>query len=319
MENTGGDQTPPPVFPGYTEYTTQDVCCCTTHYIPSIHTTFIGTWELNVFVPVIMAILSLGTYIFALIFVFTEKKTKILIILLFTFLFSMCISCYIRMIVDGPGYYPFYWSSKRSEPPGTFANTSPLIPEEASQGDDQFSGIISNDEQFQWAEKQNKPPRSALIQTARRFVLRPDHLCKWASTWIGKRNQKFFILFNLYSNLYLILFVFCDVKAAVKVSNATNPNNVLLLVMFVIGFVAAALFLMTLSFFISSLYDASKGRTQWELWNNIDPSKYDRGIGSNCEDVFGKCNIWYTWLIPYSPWKGRSNAEISAGYLSYYD
>ena len=190
-------------------------------------------------------------------------------------------------------------------------------PNDIPNTDTEFCGIISTEAQFKWAEKQPKPPRTILSESARRLVLRPDHLCRWAASWIGKRNQKFYILFNLYATLYLAIFVLNDIRAAVALSSSSGKST-LLIFEFIFGMLGAICFLITLSFFLSALYDTFHNQTQWEQWNNIDPKKFDRGLKLNCEDVFGSCNQWWSFLCPTSPWKGKKNSDLFSGYLSYF-
>ena len=319
-------------FPGFTQFITENFCCFKTHYIPKIEATFLGSWELNIIPPLLVFLASIASFVFSILFLFpTATEKAILIPLLSVFLIMFLIS-YFKIISEGPGYFPFFWG--QSIGPQNLQSVSrtedsikdPINPyfnenenqENCDENDAEYLGIISSEDQYKWAEKQPKPPRTILSDTARRLVLRPDHLCKWAASWIGKRNQKFFILFNFYCVLYLIIFILFDIKAIVYQLEKENNNSALIFFYFVFGFIGALCLLLTISFLFLNIYDAIHNITQWEQWNNIDPKKFDRGFKLNWEDVFGPCNKWWTHFIPVSPWKGKNNTDISAGYISYF-
>jgi ribosomal protein L40E len=53
-----------------------------------------------------------------------------------------------------------------------------------------------------------KPPKSHHCRQCNRCVLRMDHHCPWVGNCVGYKNQKIFILFNLYVNILTIVFFF---------------------------------------------------------------------------------------------------------------
>jgi hypothetical protein len=79
------------------------------------------------------------------------------------------------------------------------------------------SGIISNHNQRRWAQLRSKPNRCILSTVGRCIVIRPDHFCKWSESWIGKRNQNFYLLFNIYGVLYLACFLAVDIMKLVDI------------------------------------------------------------------------------------------------------
>jgi len=301
-------------FPGFTKWVERDACCFKTKYIPALDASFCGHWEIKPLVPIGVFLLSISSFVVSVVYIFPYLGSeKIVAIPLISVIFVLYLVSYVRIIVDGPGYYPFFWGYKTSEPPGTF-----LMEDFINDDNDIMAGVISTEQQLEWAKLQPKPPRSILSRSARRIILRPDHLCSWTETWIGKRNHKFFLLFNMYCFLYLFVFVVYDARIVTLIANTQQPVSVRM-ALGIAGFVAAAFVLMTGSFLATTCYDAFSNRTSWEQWNNIDFKKYDKGFISNLEDVFGPRNQWFWWFCPVSPWKGKSNDEISNGYLSYYD
>lgn len=296
-------------FPGFTEFKEYRICCFRFYSIPSLHQMFCGHWEVKPFFPLLFAILSFSSLFIVLFLALPyfgiEGKIMSCVIFILFFLFA---SSYFRIISDGPGYYPFYYGTS-FQPPNT---DNSLLGEQFNSP----SGIISNSEQFEWCtNRAEKPPRSILSKTARRFVLRPEHYCRWASSWIGKRNHKFFMLFTLYGLLYLGLFV---VYLARRLAQCFNDTFSLLMILLTIYSVtAAAFFLMLVSYFVSNMIDISLNRTSWEQWNGIDQSTFDNGLCLNLEDVFGSRKRFFCWICPFSPWKDKSNEDISVMYHSY--
>ena len=301
-------------FPGYTIWEDRYACCCNIKYIPALDVSFFGHWEIKLIIPFLVLLLSISSYIIFLTLILPAfKEEKYYLFILMTILFFYYIYCYLRIIIDGPGYFPFYWNYKFLESSGSFSIDSNNFNNENS-----ISGIISTEAQMIWAKQQPKPPRSILSKSARRIILRPDHLCGWTATWIGKRNHKFFLLFNFYCLIYLIIFLYYDARYLSNVI-ISNLSIELKMVFGISGFIAISFVLMTASFCISSCLDAINNRTSWEQWNGIEPKKFDKGWINNLEDIFGSKNNLIWWLCPYSPWIGKSNSELASQYISYYD
>jgi hypothetical protein len=213
---------------------------------------------------------------------------------------------YVRVITDGPGFFPFYHPMEHAPRDGR--GRWLLAP-----GDDHSpSGVISSPEQKAWAKARARPHRCILSTVGRRIVIRPDHFCGWTESWIGKRNYKFFLLFNVWGTLYNALFLAVDVMAMV---DAFEEHGLSLLTMgqFVYAILALVFLIMQCMFVESHGRGMINGRTQWEIWNGIDPRRYDQGCRQNTEDVCGNGSCW-CWWCPVSPWRGMTNAQLIAGY-----
>lgn len=292
-------------FPGYTEWNTNSCGCCLVHTVPSLRQVFWGHWEVRLIAPFIAISLSFVSFLILTISVLPSfGQEGRCMFPVFLFLYVMFTITFIRIITDGPGYYPFYWGANNIPPILEPTNAT-------SYHDSSPAGIISCDEQFSWAIKQPKPPRSILSKKARRMVLRPDHLSTMAATWIGKRNHKFFILANFYSCLYFALFVIYIARKSVM----TSEETLFLPFLTVCGVCAAAFFLLSLCFLVKGIIDIFHGRTSWEEWEDTYTS---RGVIRNIEDVCGP-GLSCCYFCPISPWKGMSNEEISLGYEPYPD
>ena len=299
-------------FPGYTEWKRQKCCCIEIEAVPQLRASFWHHWEIRPLIPLVVIILSISTLIICFVFSLSHFGTEGKIMYgLFTLLFVLFMTSYLCTIAEGPGYFPFYWAAQSLDIPPA-PNGESLLPD-----DDNTYGIISTDHQYQWAQCHRHPPRSIVSRTARRFVLRPDHMCSWAAVWIGKRNQKFFILMNVYGVLYLGLFVVYVARRFVELLE--KPPDAVLFILAIYGLAAGAFCLVMLAYAIQTLLDAAKNRTSWEQWNKVDEKKFDRGIVKNMEDVCGPRGRWYCWCWPVSPWRGMSNTQLASQYVSYQD
>ena len=295
-------------FPGYTIWEKGRCCgCVPTAYVPLIDKTFVGHWEVQLLAPVAVAILMSTSFIVflacAVPVLYQEAlyMTPILFVLLALFAYN-----YYRILADGPGYLPFYWPARDELPRQSYLD-------EDRHG---IHGVVSVDEQFEWLQIRVRPPRSIYTRTARRFVFRPDHQCYWAASWIGKLNHKFFVLFNFYGVLYCSTYIVELIRATVKILKG-GKFTVILVCLFAYITIAAVFLVMTGNFLVVSLYNGSKNLTTWEIWNDIEQSKYDRGSAClNLEDVMGGGSK-LAWILPISPWKGMTVDEMATSYGSY--
>ena len=294
-------------FPGFTEYQVRsfyglfDII-----EIPSIQATFVGEWEVSLGFPCAVSFIILTSYLLAAFSMLPRLQIVgialflPLTILAFLFLFS-----YFRIIRDGPGYFPFYYPMSG---PGTTSETSGLLEHDRASP----SGIISRSEQEAWARKQKRPNRCIVSAIGRRIVIRPDHFCDWTQTWIGKRNYKFFLLFNTWGFVYISLFLIIAFAASV-IETSGNQSPILGLY-FIYIFLAFLVLILTGLFMCSHCTQMCNNTTSWEDWNNIPQDRYDQGCLRNTEDVCGSSDQWYLWPCPVSPWTHMSNEELISGY-----
>lgn len=296
-----------PPFPGFTEWEHRELYCFRDLiYIPAIKKYFWRHWEVSLPFPIAVLTIIISSFLIEMFSILPSLGLagKILMVVqsIFCFLFTYS---YLKIIIEGPGYYSFYWPMKHEG----FNDESPLLDEE----DPSPSGIMSNEDQEKWARKREKPNRCILSRSARRIVIRPDHFCDWVQIWIGKRNYKFFILFNTYGFIYIITFLVTDFLAMV-VTMRNNPN--VMLVIYLIYFFLSFMFSMFTGIFMSThIQGMIINQTNWEEWNKI--SKYNKGCIRNMEDVCGPRKQMYLWICPTSPFKGVSNSDIVGEYEPY--
>jgi hypothetical protein len=300
------------VFPGFTEYANTSLCgLVDVVEIPSIRATFLGEWEISLCCPLTVSVLSISSYLIAMILALpTLGRGGWVAMPLFTILFLLFYVSYVRVISDGPGYFPFYYPLSRS---GKHSNEegSLLFTDECSP-----SGIVSHHLQAVWSRRNPKPNRCILSSQARRIVIRPDHFCDWTQTWIGKRNFKFFVLFSTWGFVYIFVFVVI-LFAAVAVDIQERKSS--LVGLFFLYMFFGFLFLVMTGLFMCSHNQAMcENTTAWEDWNGIAKDRFDRGCLRNTEDVCGGVSQWYCWCCPTSPWKGKSNEALIQQYTCDY-
>lgn len=298
-------------LPGLTEWESKDFLCF--HdlvYIPKLDSYFYGHWELNLGFPVTVVTLTIISYLFDVISIIPSFNNFVItLILLQTVLFILFLYSYLKMIIDGPGYFPFYWPLV----PDKNDDESPLI----NQDDPSPSGIISTKLQEKWALNRERPNRCILSRSGRRIIVKPDHFCDWAQSWIGKRNSKFFLLFSTYGFFYLLIFLLTDLSALISTLKE-NPRPVVSI--YLIFFFLSFIFLMLTGVYMSSHCQGMIiNQTNWEEWNNIPATRYDKGFRQNIEDVCGSVSEWYLWPCPISPFTQKSNSELIMDYIPYID
>ena len=294
-------------FPGYTIWERRKYCCLSMVYIPKLKAHFWKEWEFQPLIPFIVLGLLITNFIIYLFFSFEYlEKWNILIIPCFLFFGILFSYSYIRVITDGPGYFPFYWSLGENIPQDLRHSHVPLL------GTVSPSGYISTFEQDDWARSHPKPGRSIVSGSAHRIVLRPDHFCGWTTVWIGKRNFKFFVLFNFYGMFYLLTSIIAGGIGAYKQYQISLSFSALIQALFVV--LSLMFFLLTVSFVFSGILSAITNTTTWEKYNKI--KSYDMGLRKNLEDAFGPGSC-FKWFIPFSPWTNYTNEELASQYDSY--
>jgi hypothetical protein len=191
---------------------------------------------------------------------------------------------YIKVILLGPGYLPFY-----------FPYANPNNPDRAT---DALSGMVTNSEQEFYVKNLKLPPRTRFFKSARRIVIRPDHLCSWTTSFIGKKNHKLFFLFNFWAVIYISGFTIATLLTIIRL--AVEGDVVLQLIICVIYlFLGFSFAILTGNFAITGIIEISMNQTTFEGMKNISRNNKKSCIG-NWEEVFGSRRRWYLWLLPIS-------------------
>jgi hypothetical protein len=107
-----------------------------------------------------------------------------------------------------------------------------------------------------------------------------------------------------------------DVIAIVKTLDSESLIVVVFLVYSFLGLVFGS---MTAGFVCSHGEALCMNVTSWEQWNQIPPTRFDKGCINNVEDVFGPRKRWYCYACPVSPWTTETNEDLIEGYPPYRD
>jgi hypothetical protein len=303
-----------PEFPGYTKWEYTRFCCFANaiRTLPN-NVIFLGHWEVSFGFPILVYFIIVSSYLVAMLLIFPYRLADGRICsIAFSILFFIFCYCYARTIIDGPGYFPFYYPSRSPRHSQIGGDSSPLL----HSDDLSPSGILSTPEQTEWIKSQPRPNRCIYSSVARRIVIRPDHFCGWTSTWIGKRNHKFFLLFNFWGCIYIFTFsVFAFLRVHEEAASI-SPSPVMG-VYIVYIFLSLMFLMLTGSFVATHMVGTCRNVTSWEAWNYIEEGRFDRGFIKNIEDVCGPSQQWYQCLLPISPWTEVSNDQFVMDYPTY--
>lgn len=295
-------------FPGYTQWEESNCCFFSCSYIPSLKTKYWHHWEIEPVMPsIIIFFISLSYILFSTVIINNFKDEKAIMLSIETFFFIFFLYCYYRIIRDGPGYLPFYYPITNE-----IEDKDNHLMDHYDENS--LSGLISMQRQLDWTMDFPKQPRLVFLQETRRFVIRPDHECFWVSSWIGKRNHKFFMLFNLYGFIYLLIYTVYDVRMAFGVIGLKIPTLKVFFFL-VLGILGVTFSLLTLVFLAITLNDARKNSTAYEQMKLLR-TDYDNGIIKNFEEICGSIGKWYLWILPISPFSSIPSNDLAAQYMN---
>lgn len=256
------------------------------NYIPSTKKYYLNHWEIHLFYPISVLYVIFSSYIVILKCIYPNVdwlNRKILIPLtIFMILFSYS---YLSVILVGPGYLPYYYPMRFN----------------GDKDNDYLSGIVTTKEQQNYLQKKKYPTRVRYFRSVQRLVIRPDHLCAWVSSFIGKKNHKLFFLFNMWGVLYISLFNYCIIRGFFTIVVLLQTENRIILFIIVIIYIILGLsfLFLTGNFTQQNIRHISENRTQLEIMKGENPNQYRKdSIISNWEEVFGSIKQWYLWLIP---------------------
>lgn len=332
----------PKEFPGISTYVKTKIFHC----FPAVKMNntnkiyLFKTWRYKPYAPCIVMFCAIFFFVMTSIFLFPNFGFEGKIANgVSAFLFLLYFIPYIQTIIIGPGFFPFYWFEQKNRriqsvlksttndsmkeellPTGIESNYDDTYTDLNSHDDNSPSGIITNDNQLYWAKTKPRPPRSIISKEAGRIVIKPDHFCAITFSWIGKRNQKFFILFNFYASLFSLFL--CSYSLRLIIGQIRKKGwcwRFDFLFAFLTVLVGLDFGGMSLLFWISSCRFGCRGITMHEELMKVDREKFDRGCARNLEDIFGPCWMLPCWICPTNPWRSKTNDELVKNYASYYD
>lgn len=256
-------------------------------YFPLSEWRILGHWKVSLVVPIIVALLLIVCHLLFIYDTYDKFPSFQMLIIAFSvtsFAFLCMAMAYIMIIVAGPGYVPFDWcrTGRRRAFSWEYA----------------MGRIVQFKDQVEWAKvSADRPPRSAFGQTALRFVLRADHYCTWAKSWIGLNNHRYFMLTCMWTFIYAMSNLGFRYWFYLSLANASFnyfaiPGLVtLVFILFLAGF--------SLYHFVVSMNRLRKNVTSLEVWGNRASDEYNRGCYRNFEEVCGHRKYAICWPFPF--------------------
>ena len=272
--------------PRKSEALSSSYCCFHATLLPAIGAKFIGHWEIRIGVPLFVVLLSVTSYAIGVFVCYN----RCVLLLFFTASFALFFYSYIKTIVVGPGYLPWFQS----------------VSDEAKD-DNSYGGVITNQYQMDYAKANYIPPRCIVSSTARRIVIRADHFCDFIASFVGIRNHKLFILFNVYGVIYLGMFLYICCWALMNLINDPSMFIIVLILYLVFGL---SFFMMTISFAVEHIWGLRNGLTGVDELKRVPKNQYNRGFKKNAEEIFGRNQTLFQCLMPFSPYENKKNSEI---------
>ncbi|OHT01995.1 DHHC zinc finger domain containing protein [Tritrichomonas foetus] len=268
------------------EYAESRCCCCKVAYFTIGGFIFLGHWRRRLTVPIILSILYLLSFV---VFIFDTYGTypnlySASLAYFFTGFFFICvIFSYLLVIIKGPGYVPYNWAKTRQRH-YTWEESMKSMALYADQAEFARSTL-------------DRPKRSCFSNEARRFVLRADHFCIWAKSWIGLKNHRFFALLCIYSFLYSLsilgfrYWMYKDIITGVSKFKYFYILGIVTVV--VLGYFGS----LSLFHFIKTIRNLARNVTTLEEWGGR-LNEWNRGCCNNFEEVCGSRKYAICWPFP---------------------
>lgn len=261
-------------------------------YFPIIEQYFCNQWECHCGYPLIVLFLVCVSFLFGIWSIcdlFKEKKL-IIFLSLFSIFFFFWLYAFFLAMCKSPGYLPWYWSVEKGTE-YTF--------------EEQMDGIITNDNQYNFAIKNSRPERSTLSKKARRIVLRADHICPWIANWLGLKNYRHFIQFLFWNfSLFVCFFVVIAYQIYDIVKNGwkTRASTI---GAFICAIPDVPFFIFFFTIFMRHLNFVCRNTTTLQelKQSNEDESEdyenpYNTGCCNNCSEVMGPCYCCCLYMFP---------------------
>ncbi|EAY16434.1 DHHC zinc finger domain containing protein [Trichomonas vaginalis G3] len=283
------------LVPQFSKWEEKCHCCgCHVTYFPIIDQYFCNHWECHFGYPMIVILLVIASFIFGIwsIVDLFEDKNLIIFVTIFSVFFLLWLISFLLAMCKSPGYLPWYWAVEK----GT---------EYTFQ--EQMDGIITNENQYNFALQNARPERATLTKKGRRFVLRADHICPWIANWLGLKNYRHFIQF-LFWNFslfvcFFVLFVY-QIYDAAKNGWKTRASTI---GTFICALPDIPFFIFFLIILFRHLYYLCTNTTtlqELKAHNGDDESEeyynpYNNGCRNNCAEVMGPHYCCCLWCCPF--------------------
>ena len=266
-------------------------CCggrCNLVYFPVIKRYFCNQWECNLLYPVCVSFFVTVSFAFSIVAIiqFLHDPERIIMLVLTCLFYLLWVTSYFMAVCSSPGYLPFYWAVEKKEV-FTF--------------EQQMDGVITTQEQYDFAAYNGRPERGSFSRQARRLVLKADHICKWIANWVGLKNYRYFFLKVLWAMIFFIdwFVVFILMCIELKDNWVVKVGNI---AMFVAVLPMFGFFVFICQMFVRHVdYTTHNTSTLQEFKAKRNPDKhnyYDLGCWNNCVQVFGPASYCPIWFFP---------------------
>eukprot|EP00118_Oscarella_pearsei_P006443 m.29043 g.29043 ORF g.29043 m.29043 type:complete len:255 (+) comp31125_c0_seq6:147-911(+) len=147
-----------------------------------------------------------------------------------------------------------------------------------------------------------RPPRAHHCRICRRCIRRMDHHCPWINNCVGELNQKYFILFLLYTGLACVYAMILTVVAMVKGFgyHRVQPAAIVCSVFLIVEAVIFLLFVVFIG--CDQIQGIIEDMTQVEQAAKKSPHRQRKSKLALLTEVFGRGHCRYLcWLLPTKP------------------
>ena len=163
---------------------------------------FLGHWEVSI-LPILceFSIHFLCFFFFYLDILPLLQHSSVQLTTSIIFLTLSCISFFL-IIYEGPGFLPYYEGGKD------------ILPWDFFNDDVPATYVLTNKKQKKFLQEYPlKEDRVFFIQKEKRYVIRPTFIFPQGNTTIGKNNEKFYMLYQLYLTIYYYIITFCSISS----------------------------------------------------------------------------------------------------------
>ena len=254
-------------------------CCFQLNFVPQINKFFCNHWECNIRVPFLVLCFVILTYcLFCFEYFYYLPHNSLKSFYTISIFLILFIWSYIATICEGPGYLPFYYPS--------------MYPSRADGSLDYLSGLVINDNQEQYMKSHPLPARTNFFHCTHRIVIRPDHYCDWIQSFIGKKNQKLFMLLLIYGFCYCSLFFLNNTRAIYYIFKLQTFSPLMIFSILFLLIFEIFLFTETLQQLIGIL-------TNYTAFDRLKQQYFESsGCCQNIQQVFGSLKQFILWPIP---------------------
>lgn len=287
-----------PEFPGPSKYEKVcSLCGLEISYVPSTREYYVNHWRVEFGYPLGVLFIIHSSYVVLLLCHLPRVDyigTKLLAAMMITnAMFSIS---YITAILVGPGYLPYFY-------PHNLGVTGYL------------SGLATTPAHEEFAKVQKPPRRCKFFRSARRVVIRPDHLCAWLASFVGKRNHKLFFLFNFWGVIYISMFTYCSLRSLATLITELDTFGDLVNYAIIVSYtiLGASFLFLTGNFLQQNIRHISRNQTQFEIMKHFPKDTFSLSPWyRNWEEVFGPLSHILLWFIPVPAFWGVDDITLAA-------